>query len=278
MKPLGPLILTLALASPLAAQAPTDSTLALALRLVTEGQGDSARAIVRGRLARLSPFDSLYPEALYVSGAVAGNVDTALAAFRRLGIEYSQSRWAARGLLRVAQLRFAQGDHVTAGRTAERVLEDYPFSDARAEAAYWAARVQLEQDDMPAACSFLSVTVTEAGENIELANRARFYLQRCGGTVLEDSAPRDTAAAPPPAPPVRDSTFAVQVAAVGTAAAADEAMRSLRTAGFTARVFRDDDGLFKVRVGQFRTRREAQQLLTQIRSRVGGSPFVVGEQ
>ena len=52
----------------------------------------------------------------------------------------------------------------------------------------------------------------------------------------------------------------------------------LREAGFTARVFRDDDGLFKVRVGQFRTRREAQQLLTQIRSRVGGSPFVVAEQ
>lgn len=277
MKQLGLLLPILALAPPLAAQVPTDSALVLALRLVTEGQGDSARAIVRGQLARLSPFDSLYPEALYVSGVVAGTIDTALAAFRRLGIEYSQSRWAARGLLRVAQLRFAQGDHATAARTAERVLEDYPFSDARAEAAFWAARVRLEQDDVPAACSFLSVAAAEAGEDIELANRARFYLQRCGGTALADSAPADTSAPPLP-PPAQDSTFTVQVAAVGTAAAADDAMRSLRAAGFTARVFRDTDGLFKVRVGRFQTRREAQQLLTQIRSRVGGSPFVVGEQ
>ena len=44
---------------PAAAQTFTDSTLALAVRLVSEGQGDSARALVRGTLGRLPRTDSL---------------------------------------------------------------------------------------------------------------------------------------------------------------------------------------------------------------------------
>src|ERR1041385_6418300 len=51
-------LVLLLLASPLAAQ--QDSALRDAVRLVNEGRGDSARALVRRRLASPSPADSTY--------------------------------------------------------------------------------------------------------------------------------------------------------------------------------------------------------------------------
>lgn len=266
------LVLLAALAQPARAQGPTDSALVQALRLATEGQGDSARALARGRLNELSPLDSLYPQALFVVGLVAADADEALAAFRRVSIEYSQSTWADQALLRVAQLRFAGGDYAAAGRSAERVLLDYPFSPVRAAAAFWTARVRLELGDLPSACGYLRLAVDEAGEDVELANRARFYLQQCTTVEAEDSAAADSAA---PAGPI---AYAVQVAAVATAAAADDVMQALRRAGFTPHVVREADGLFKVRVGRYTERERAQQVLAGIRRAIGGSPFVVEER
>src|SRR5260370_39462580 len=88
-------------ASALAAQ--QDSTLRDAVRLATEGRGDSARALVRRRLAAMSPSDSSYAEALYTAGVVASDPDSALRYLRRTSVEYSQSGWADRALLRICQ-------------------------------------------------------------------------------------------------------------------------------------------------------------------------------
>ncbi len=260
-------------AQPARAQGPTDSALVQALRLATEGQGDSARVLARFRLGELSPLDSLYPQALFVAGLVAADADEAVATFRRVAIEYSQSAWADQALLRVAQLRFAAGDYATAGRSAERVLLDYPFSPVRAAAAFWTARVRIELGDLPSACGYLRLAVDEAGEDVELANRARFYLQRCTSVEAGDSTTAADSAAPAGA-----IAYAVQVAAVATAAAADEVMQALRRAGFTPHVVREADGLFKVRVGRYAERARAQQVLAGIRRAIGGSPFVVEER
>jgi len=118
-------------AATLAAQAPTDTTLAAAIRLVTEGQGDSARALVRNRMRGLQRSDSLYPEALFVAGVVANNVDSATGYFRQVAIEFSSSSWADQALVRIAQLAFAQGDYATAARSVNRVLLDYPHQQLR---------------------------------------------------------------------------------------------------------------------------------------------------
>jgi hypothetical protein len=265
----GWLVLGLVLPGGATAQAFTDPGLALAVRLVSEGQGDSARALVRARLAALPRTDSLYAEALFAAGTVAEHLDTALSAYRRVSIEYSQSPWADDALLRVAQLSFAARDLGTVRRSTDRILMDYPFSDVRAAAAYWAARVRLEEGQVTEACPYLQQAADSAGADIELANRARYYLQRC------------RAATPPPADPAAAGTprlvYAVQAAAVGSAAAADEAMRRLADAGYQPRVVRED-GLFKVRVGEFTTRPQAQALQAELRTKFGGQPFVVEER
>lgn len=246
-----------------------DSALRDAVRLITEGQGDSARALVRSRLAALSPGDSLYPAALYAAGVVADAPESALVYFRRVSIEHSVSPWAPAALLRLAQFAFATGDYPGTLRTAERILLDYPAGREGAAAAYWAGRAQLELGDLGAACRLLERAEREAGLEVEIANRARFYLQRCAVAAAGDTARRDTA-------PV--TGYSVQVAAVQSPLAADEVMRSLRARGYEPRALRDTDGLFKVRVGRFRTRAEAQRLAAELRSRMGGSPFVVEER
>jgi hypothetical protein len=55
-------------------------------------------------------------------------------------------------------------------------------------------------------------------------------------------------------------------------------MRSLHAAGYEPHVVRDTDGLFKVRVGRYATREQAQQLAQDIRRELGGGPFVVEER
>jgi cell division protein FtsN len=51
----------------------------------------------------------------------------------------------------------------------------------------------------------------------------------------------------------------------------------LKVMGFEARVVRDSTGFFKVRVGRYLTRDEAQRAQRRLKQRVGGQPFVVDE-
>jgi hypothetical protein len=47
--------------------------------------------------------------------------------------------------------------------------------------------------------------------------------------------------------------------------------------GYEARVVRDSSGLFKVRVGKYETRDQAQRAASNLRTRLGGQPFLVEE-
>jgi hypothetical protein len=260
-------------AVPLTAQ--EDSVLTRAVQLATEGQGDSARAIVARRLASLTPSDPGYPEALYAAGRVSDDVDRSMNYFRRVSIEYASSAWADRALLRLAQLSFGTGDVAAALRASQKIISDYPLSAVLPEAQYWAGVSLLELGNPQDGCSRLGAAEAGAGEdNIELANRARYQLRRCAALARGDTA------GTPPAGPTRPTggVFTVQVAAVGTAVAADEVMRSLRQSGYEAHVVRAPDGLFKVRVGRYADRTQAQRVATELKSKLGGSPFVVEEQ
>jgi hypothetical protein len=271
------LLTTLVAVQPLAAQqdsglAQLDSGLLEAVRLVTEGQGDSARSLVRGRLAATPPADTSYAAVLYAAGVVAGALDSAAFYLRRVSIEYPRSAWADRALLRLAQQLYGAGDLDGARRAAERVRTDYPVGPAAAEATFWAARVYLDRGDVGTACRYLIEAAEGAVADIELTNRIGYHQQRCASAPAPVAA--DTATPPAPA----RAMFAVQVAAVGTAQAADDAMRQMAAEGFDSHVVRDADGLFKVRVGRFADRAEAQAMLRRLRQAFGGQPFVVEER
>ena len=91
------------------------------------------------------------------------------------------------------------------------------------------------------------------------------------------NAPPSAANAPPAAaaPPAR-TTYRVQIAAVATRKAAEDAARKARPLGLSV-VTVEEKGLYKVRLGEYPTREAAQNAAASLKARLGGSPFVVAE-
>ncbi len=207
---------------------------------------------------------------------MADHADSARTYFRRVSIEYAQSPWADQALLRLSQLAFAAGDFASAAQTAARIVMDYPLSDVRGEAAFWAGRAAFELGNVVEGCRHLETADELTTEDLELKNRIRYYHQRCARLAQADTTAADSGAGAEPAP--EGTVYTVQVAAVQSPAAADELMRQLHDEGYDPHVVRDpDDGLFKVRVGRFSDRAEAVRLQNELEGKLGGQPFVVEE-
>ncbi|HEY3280136.1 MAG TPA: SPOR domain-containing protein [Gemmatimonadales bacterium] len=258
--------------------AQSDARLLEALRLAQTGQVDSARGAVRRLLATLSPADSVYPQTLLAAAKIAPDAQTVATHLNRIVLEYGSSAWADDALLLLTQLYFAQRDPAQTIQAAERLRRDYPDSPLRGRAAFPAARAYFDLKNEARGCELIQEALAAAGDDVEFRNQVDFYAARCSGvvTATPPAPPADSAGAPPPAP-AGPKAFAVQVLAVKSAAQVDEMLTRLRVMGFQARVVRDSTGFFKVRVGRYTTREEAQQTQQRLRTRLGGQPFVVEE-
>jgi len=268
----------------LAAQ--TDARLIEALRLAQSGQVDSGRAIVRRLLATLSPSDSVYPQALLAAAKIAPDAQTVSSNLNRIVVEYGAGPWADDALLLLTQLYFAQRDPAQTVQAAERLNRDYPDSPLRPRANFSAARAYFELKNEARGCELIQNALDGAGDDVEFKNQVTFYAARCSRPSTATSATATPAAsdtsakvpAPPAlAPPPAAHAYAVQVLAVKSAAQVDDMLTRLKVMGFDARVVRDSTGFFKVRVGRYLTREEAQRAQRRLKQKVGGQPFVVDE-
>ena len=291
------------------AQAQDNPALQEALRLAAEGRGDEARRIVGAALAGARPGDPAYVEALYWRARLTTMGDSAERDLRRIAIEYPTSRWADDALLQLAQLAMAAGNPASAFALAERLRSDYPESDLRMRAAFWAGRAAFDLGDPRAGCALLDTARTEAAADVEFANQVAFYRARCTAVAgaappaAQGGQPAAPAAQPPvpaptgqapvspsgqqpaaqqpaanPAPARRAGDYTVQVAAVRTDDEERRVLQSLRRAGYEGRVVTGDNGFRRVRVGWYATDGEAQGALAALRRVVGGRPFVVRER
>jgi hypothetical protein len=271
MRPLFPIcVLFLAglLAGASAASAQSDPRLTAAVRAAQEGQGDSARSAVDRLLASTPPTDSLYPEILYTQAMVAGSAADMRRHLQRVVVEYPTSPWADDGLLRLVQMDYATRSFKSAARNLERLRLDHPLTPLLAQAGYWGGRTYLELKDTARACRWLADGVAAAGNDVELQRQLGFLYQRCTAARVADSLPRRA-----PAPVAR---YRVQIAAVATPGAADDAATKAEELGYPAVIVRER-GYYKVRAGAFATRQEAQAAVARLKSGMGGSPFVVAE-
>ena len=259
--------------------AQSDTIRAAALR-IAQTRPDSARAIIRRLVARLSPQDSLYPGALFTSGRIAADATTAATSLQRVVVEYGRSVWADSALVLLTQLYFAQGDPAATVQAAERLRLDYPDSPLKARADFWGARAYFDLKDDVHGCGLIHEALDGAGADVEFKNQVSFYASRC--------VPLGSGPPTPPPPPTattpaagdsqaKPTTYAVQVLAVKSAAQVDEMLTRLKVMGFDARVVRDTSGLFKVRVGRYTSHDEAVQAQKRLKTRLGGQPFVVEE-
>ena len=261
----------------LAAQ--TDARLVEALRLAQSGQVDSGRIIVRRLLATLSSTDSVYPEALLAAAKIAPDAQAVTTNLNRIVVEYGASPWADDALLLLTQLYFAQRDPTQTIQAAERLNRDYPDSPLRPRANFSAARAYFELKNEARGCELIRQALDGSGDDVEFKNQINFYAARCSPTsttTTQGGAAQmvDTTTKPTPAAP---HAWAVQVLAVKSAAQVDDMLTRLKVMGFQSRVVRDSTGFFKVRVGHYATREEAQRAQLRLRSKVGGHPFVVEE-
>jgi len=302
----------LAIAAPLATRgvaAQSDPRLLAAVRDAQEGRGDSARVAVDRLLAATPPSDTLYPQILYTQAMVASAAGDMRRLLQRVVVEYPTSSWADDALLRLVQMDYATRNYEGAARNLERLQTDFPASPLMPQAAYWAGRTYFDANNPTAACRWLADGMAQSRDDIELQNQLGYLYQRCdlradstGPRTASDSARPDTtktaaaqgppapgasptppaadsarraAAAPPAAPPAK-AVYRVQVAAVGSRKSAEDAAKKARSLGMTV-VTVQDKGLYKVRVGEYRTREAAQTAAASLKSRLGGTPFVVSE-
>jgi len=295
----------LTMAGPLAAQ--DNPVLREAVRLAGEGRSQEARRLVDAEVDRVRPGEPGFVEALYARARIAMHGDSAERDLRRIAIEYPTSPWADDALLLLAQLAMAAGNPASAYALAERLRSDYPDSDIRARAAFWAGRASFEVGDPRTACALLDTARAEGVADVEFVNQVGFYRGRCGAIaaapgpsgqppppVVEPPArpgPRPDTATPRPAAPAADSSpradsqaaapaargggFAVQVAAVRTDAEARRVLQLLRRGGVEGRAVQGTDGYRRVRVEGYATEREAQAAVASLGRLVGGRPFVV---
>jgi cell division septation protein DedD len=271
-------------------------TLRTAVQLAAEGRSAEARRLVEGELARARPGDTSYVEALYWRGRLRAHGDSAELDLRRVAIEFSTSRWADDALLQLAQLAMAARNPASAVALAERIRSDYPESDLRPRAAFWAGRAALESGDPGTGCSYLDTALAEAAD-VELRNQIAYSHGGCVGVPRVPASAAATAhrpgdsAQPAPttapaeralydsaAPPqARPRGFFVQVAAARTEAAANQIAERLRGARHRALVTNGSGGYYRVRAGPFATRQDAENAARELRRLLGGAPFVVQE-
>lgn len=270
--------LLLVTAAPLVAQ--TDPRLRAAVQLAAEGQSDSARATVSLLLAQTPVADPLYPQVLYTQGTIARTAAEMQTAFRRVAVEYPASEWSDDALLRLAQMDYATRDYAAATRSLDALRANNPSSELMPIASYWAARSYFDLGKPADACGWLNRGLAVAGEDIEMKNQLTFLAARCDAPGRDQASPPQDiggAAGRAPAPaPVSGSAgaFAVQVASVSRESSANDFAAQLAGAGYRASVVQDGS-VYKVRVIGFATRAAADSAALQIRTKFGGSPFVV---
>ncbi|HEX6535779.1 MAG TPA: SPOR domain-containing protein [Gemmatimonadaceae bacterium] len=286
--------------------AATDSIFLRAQRLVAEGQGDSGRALVQAQLAAAAPGSPEYAEALYWRAVVAATAADAERDLRTLIIEYPLSTRAGDALMRLAQLEMTRGDDDQALTHLQRVVKEHPESPMRARAEFWMARVLFERNDAPGACARLADAARETPPSqVEMHNQIDYLSQRCVGvdtsaaraaapaaaapapapqhvTRERASAPPHTAAPAAPAAPAASTPapaaahtaahaassapgYTVQVAAYSTRKYAEKLRATLAARGYDARVV-DSGKIFRVRVGRYATRAEADAAAARMRA------------
>ena len=296
MRRLAVCLCALILAGASAATAQTDPRLTAAVRAAQEGQGDSARSAVDRLLAATPPTDSLYPEILYTQAMVANTAADMRRHLQRVAVEHPTSPWADDALLRLVQMDYATRSFDHAARNLERLRLDHPFTPLLAQTAYWGGRTYFELKDTTRACRWLADGIA-AGADLELQRQLGFLYQRCGtageravaaagdSAAGRPQAPADSAAdsaaakvadSLPPRPATPAPRYRVQVAAVATPGAADDAASKAEELGYPAVIVRER-GYYKVRAGAFATKQEAQAAVAKLKSGLGGRPFIVAE-
>lgn len=241
-------------------------------RLSAAGSSAAARALADSVLAATAEGSDTFVEALYWHAVLDSTAAGAERDYLRIIVEYPLNQRASAALMRLAELELARQARDRARRHLDKLRADYPKSDHIARAQYLLARMARDDGETERACALLNEARGSVDANdVELKNQITYLHASCVSAVpTPPNPPADTMA-------VRDTTarttprttataakgqFAIQVAAYNTQREATSLARQLQRRGLPARVV-GVKAPFRVRVGRYATREEAQRAMTR---------------
>jgi hypothetical protein len=204
--------------------------------------------------------------------------------YLRIIVDYPFSSRTEEALLRAGQIEYDSGDKISARRHLERLAAEYPGGPTRAHGAFWFARVLLDAGEpLPACEQLVEAKAGAKSTEVEFLGRVNYYAQPCtrlqagvaNSIAHADSAARvDSAERAKPAKKgvgkrdvakktISGPAWSAQLAAYASKADADALARKLTKRGFEGRVTATKP--YRVRIGRFRTRAEAVELVQRLR-------------
>lgn len=279
--------LALALPAALTAQTTTvspamDRAIARARAAVDAGDGTDARTVLDSLVAASPSGSNDLAEALFWRATLAERLSDAERDWKRLVIDVPLAPRASDALLRLGELEMLRGHPAEARTYFARVAREFPAPSTRARSHLWIAKSYVAQRDMPRACVSLAEATAIGMPDGELRLQAEEMARQCATidrkliekAMTDTVAPAKAAAAKPaggkPAAAVRGADvpkgarFSVQVAAFDTRGEGDELVQRLTARGIEARVDGSEKP-FRVRVGYFATRTEANAELAKLK-------------
>jgi hypothetical protein len=251
-----------------------DSTIARALKLASERDSATARRLLDS-VAASGATATVRGEALYQLSRLAPSDSARERILTTLVVDQPFSPRLPTALLALGMLEMARNDRDGAVTHLSRYLRaSVPSDTGRIAASLALGRLLLERGELPRGCAALLVGRSELPESaIELKNQFEFSIGRCQGvdtTTKVDTRPVvDTTPAPR-----RTGAFTVQVAAYDTKAAADRLAARLRAQKLEARVVGNVKP-FRVRVGRYATRSEAEEASREVDAVAKSASIVV---
>jgi tetratricopeptide (TPR) repeat protein len=243
-----------------AAAAQESSVLERAERLADRGEVEAAREALASWQSEFESSASLNQRvrAWYLAARLAEDGATAEFNYLRVVIEGSATAYADDALLRLAQYKYAQGEHSKAIEYLGRLRRDYPTSEHNSEALLWVSKSASALGDAERACEAAEQGLRELPP---------------GDAGLERSLQEERAACDESA-----RAYTVQVGAFNDAAASQALARELLARGFDAWVLNatPPDPLYRVRVGRGLIEAEAQTLADRLVA-AGYSAFLVSQ-
>src|SRR4051812_18065112 len=251
-----------------------DSALARAAKLTSEKDSSGARKLLDS-LASKGESPLVRAEATYRLSLIASSSADREIILSGLVVDYPFSPRVAPALRDLGTLELARNDRDRAALHLGRYLASSTQPDSgRIPASLALGRLLLERGDLPRGCAALLVGRSELPESsLELRTQFDFSIGRCQG--VDTTAKPDPKPAPDTTPaPQRTGAFTVQIAAYDTKSGADRLATKLRGQGLEARVVGTAKP-FRVRVGRYATRAEAEEASRRIDSVSKSNSIVV---
>ena len=251
-----------------------DSAVARATQLVAEKDSIGARKLLDS-LALKGESPLVRAEATYQLASIASSAAERELTLGGLVIDYPFSPRLPAALLALGTLELARNDRDRAALHLARYLAaSTPPDTGRIHASLALGRLLLERGELPRGCAALLIGRSELPETaLELRTQFDFSIGRCRGIDTTTKVEQRPAVETAPAPR-RTGAFTVQVAAYETKSAAERLAATLRGHGLEARVVGTGKP-FRVRVGRFATRGEAEEASRRVDSVAKSSSIVV---